>query len=369
MVVSFLVENSTCHLSSEPAANRSACRSAVPVVGLAALRQGLDGANPSFYLILPSERVHTNVRVLGDTETAHPVTGCDLTVSESGRCLRGAVRTARGVPERVQPVLGVCAGEATVTWQGLKTKVGEVGTGRRKSTGSLIAQARKWVRRGSIPENCTATGGTTVSLDQAGSPARSKGGSWNPGPPKYAEVVLSTTRAASEALAVQFRSSGCLTWEALRRARGVAPRAATLSVGDLVSRVRGARRCGRSQFRGPGAAWDARKPEARVLTLAWTADDTESGYNSNTWSESRACRDLDSRRTYRDRENNGYQTEYGTRNSAQRQALPELKRPSGASYYRWIHAALPAGHYCAQHSLLGWRNSHADHCCYGNKAK
>src|SRR5690554_6348734 len=46
----------------------------------------------------------------GDAETAAPAMGCGLAIRESGRCHPGIVKTAGGVPERVQRLLDVWAG-------------------------------------------------------------------------------------------------------------------------------------------------------------------------------------------------------------------------------------------------------------------
>lgn len=114
--MSYQVVRSEGHLSRKPAANRLVRRSAAPLIGLTALQQGLDGEIPSFYLNRATSRPAGSA-VLGDTETAPSEAfgrmRRDLTIGESGRRpVWGVVRTAQGVPGRVQPVLDVWAGEA-----------------------------------------------------------------------------------------------------------------------------------------------------------------------------------------------------------------------------------------------------------------
>src|SRR5690625_4350083 len=106
-------------------------------------------------------------RGVGRRGNGAPGNGVRPGVRESGRCLPGIAKTAGGVPERVLRLLDVWAGEVTVTWQGLQAKAGEIGTTRGNSGGSLIAQARNWVRRGSIPVADAATAGTAVSCGHA----------------------------------------------------------------------------------------------------------------------------------------------------------------------------------------------------------
>src|SRR5690625_357733 len=327
------------HLSSRPVANRSVCRSAMPLIGLVALRQGLRGEIPRFYLIRATGEVE-RFSVLGDTETAPPVMGCDLTAGESGRRLRGAVRTAQGALGRVQPVLDVWAGEVTATWQGLKGKPGESGTSGGNSAGSLIAQARKRAptrvrsrgicsHRGRYSRPRPQLEVLRIVREALGTPALRNNQRWS--------VHQVRSRRDSGGTC---RSSYRLTWEALRRVNRVAPLTKTLSVGDQAIRDRGYSRCGRSLTRSP-VPLDARKPEAHDLTLAWTADDRQSGYNPHAWRAAGSRVDLVRHHVNQVRENNGHQTEQTDMGSI---TAPTLRSGYAPSHTTGVRLLAHPGH-------------------------
>lgn len=198
--------------------------------------------------------------------------------------------------------------------QGLKGKPGEFGTTGGNSGGSLIAQARNraqrrvrsrgvYSHRGCCSHPRPQLEAPHAVSEAHGTPALRNNQRWS--------VHQVRSKRCSGGVC---RSSYRLTWEALGRADRVAPSVLTLSVDDRVSRVRGAWRCGRSQFRVP-ALLDARKLEAYVLTFAWTAGDRRSGYNPHAWRAAGPCDDLERQHMYQVRENNGHQTEQDTRSS------------------------------------------------------
>src|SRR5690625_670211 len=198
--------------------------------------------------------------------------------------------------------------------QGLKGKPGEFGTTGGSCGGSLIAQARnraqRRVRSRGVYSHrgCFSHPRPQLALravrEAHGTPALRNNQRWS--------VHQVRSRRCSGGVC---RSSYRLTWEALGRANRMAPLVLTLSVDDRVSRVRGVWWCGRSQLQMPAALLDARKPEAYVLTFAWTASDRRSGYNPRAWRAAGPRDDLVRQHVNQVRENNGHHTEQATSSS------------------------------------------------------
>lgn len=182
--------------------------------------------------------------------------GCGLAIRESGRCHPGIVKTAGGVPERVQRLLDVWAGEVS------REATGNQGESWRfrhhpeaTRVGPCIAQARNRVRRGPVPVAGAAMADLQcLRIEYGSTHAVPEAINLEPRPREVSRDGQSITHA----VASQWRhqphgsfmrpcSNDRLTREPLGYAVcGVAPQALKPSGGDQMIRVREVMRCDRS---------------------------------------------------------------------------------------------------------------------------